>query len=230
MQIAMIRLRNISMDYGDGHEVLKHISLDLAPGSFHFLTGPSGAGKSSLLNLLSCAHRPSAGSISMFDTDITRLPHQELPRVRRKIGSVFQDFRLLEHLTVAENIGLPLRVVGEPSSLIDTKAKELLSWVGLADYADAYPKTLSGGQKQRAAIARAVINNPNLLLADEPTGNLDSRAGESVMELLHELYMNGSTICIVTHDPRYARHAHRQVYLFDGRVVSEPPLELVGAK
>jgi len=217
----MIRLRNISMDYGDGHQVLKEISLDLPPGSFHFLTGPSGAGKSSLLNLLSCTHRPSAGSISMFGQDVTRLPRHVLPSVRRKIGSVFQDFRLLDHLTIAENVALPLRVVGEPSLAQDTKVRELLSWVGLADYQDAYPRTLSGGQKQRAAIARAVINQPQLLLADEPTGNLDPELSVRFMFLFEELNRNGTTILFATHDDHLIMQCkHPVLRLQEGRLVA----------
>ena len=170
----MIECHHLSLAYQPGHEVLKSLSFKLAPGSFHFLTGPSGAGKTSLFALLSLLRRPTAGSIRMFGEEVTSLPRESLTRFRRRVGIVLQDFRLLEHLTIAENVGLPLKVMGEEPHIVEQKAHELLEWIGLEGYHDATPEVLSGGQKQRVAIARAVITKPEFLLADEPTGNLDS--------------------------------------------------------
>src|SRR5690606_38181329 len=161
------------MRYGQGAEVLHDIDFELTAGSFHFLTGPSGAGKSSLMRLLYLAHRPSMGSIFMFGKEVTALPRRALPALRRRIGVVFQDFRLLEHLTALENVMLPLRIAGGEEKVIRQHAEELLNWVGLGDKVLSLPHTLSGGEQQRVAIARAVIAKPDLLLADEPTGNVD---------------------------------------------------------
>lgn len=196
----MVRFENVGMRYGIGQEVLRNISFDLAPGSFHFLTGPSGAGKSSLLKLLFLAHRPSRGLITMFGEDVVSLPRHRLPALRRRIGVVFQDFRLLNHLSAIENVMLPLKIAGDGADLTRDHAEELLAWVGLADRMNARPPTLSGGEKQRLAIARAVINKPDLLLADEPTGNVDPEMAERLMHLFVELNKLGTTTLIATHD------------------------------
>jgi cell division transport system ATP-binding protein len=196
----MIKLERVAMGYLPGQEILKNVTLELRPGSFHFLSGASGAGKSTLLSLLSLQHRASRGLIRMFGEDVTWIPRDELPRLRRRIGIVLQDFRLLEHLTVAENVALPLKVAGEDAQEIDDKVEELLEWVGLTDYHDALPAILSGGQKQRVAIARAVITKPDLLLADEPTGNLDSELALRFMYLFEALNQTGTTVLIATHD------------------------------
>ena len=174
------------MRYGVGPEVLRDINFALAPGSFHFLTGSSGAGKTTLLKLMYLALRPTRGLIHVFDQDVSMTPRAELPGMRQRIGVVFQDFRLIDHLTAVENVALPLRVGGAQHVEIDSHVRELLSWVGLGERLDARPSTLSGGQQQRVAIARAVINRPSLLLADEPTGNVDDRIAVRLMYLFGE--------------------------------------------
>ncbi len=196
----MVRFENVGMRYGMGPEVLRDINLHLAPGSFHFLTGPSGAGKTSLLKLMYLAHRPSRGLITMFDHDLATSPRSMLPALRRRIGVVFQDFHLLDHLPAADNVALPLRIAGVDDKKAQGYAAELLAWVGLADRLKAKPPTLSGGEKQRVAIARAVIGRPSLLVADEPTGNVDPEMGERLMHLLIEMNKLGTTVVIATHD------------------------------
>tara|TARA_R110000824_G_scaffold118960_2_gene271511 strand:+ start:129240 stop:129926 length:687 start_codon:yes stop_codon:yes gene_type:complete len=196
----MIRFENVGMRYGMGPEVLRDVSFHLAPGSFHFLTGPSGAGKTSLLKLMFMASRPSRGLITMFGRDIATLPHNELPDLRRRVGVVFQEFRLLDHLTTYENVALPLKIQGRTEASYRADVRELLAWVGLGDRMQARPPTLSGGEKQRAAIARAVVAQPDLLLADEPTGNVDPEMGKRLLRLFMELNRLGTSILIATHD------------------------------
>jgi cell division transport system ATP-binding protein len=196
----MIVLKHVATGYIPGRDILRDVSLELRPGSFHFLTGASGAGKSTLLSLLSVQQRVTRGVINMFDEDVTWMPREQLPRIRRRIGIVLQDYRLLDHLTIAENVALPLKVAGERPGEMEDKVKELLEWVGLTEYHDAKPAILSGGQKQRAAIARAVITKPDLLLADEPTGNLDSELALRFMYLFEALNQTGTTVLVATHD------------------------------
>lgn len=196
----MIRCHNMSLEYLAGKPVLKHLNLHLEPGSFTFVAGASGAGKSSLLSLLSLSLKPTAGSLHLFGQDVTELTRDELPLARRKIGTVFQDYQLLNHLTVAENVALPLKIAGETPDEIEDKVKELLAWIGLDGFADVRPPLLSGGQKQRVAIARAVINKPLLILADEPTGNLDHELSMKLMHLFRSLNRVGTTIVFATHD------------------------------
>jgi cell division transport system ATP-binding protein len=183
-----------------GPEILRDVSFHLEPGSLHFLTGPSGAGKTSLLKLLFLALRPTRGFISLFGEDIATLPRSQLPGVRRRIGVVFQDFRLLNHMTTFENVAMPLRVRRLPRSQYRKDVLELLEWVGLGDRINAPPAVLSGGEQQRAAIARAVVGQPDLLLADEPTGNVDPALASRLMRLFVELNKLGTTILIATHD------------------------------
>lgn len=196
----MIRFENVGMRYGMGPEVLRDVSFHLAPGSFHFLTGPSGAGKTSLLKLMFLAHRPSRGLITMFGEDVATLPRSELPAIRRRIGVVFQEFRMLDHLTTYENVALPLKIQGRREESYRSDVEELLAWVGLGDRMNARPPTLSGGEKQRAAIARAVVAQPDLLLADEPTGNVDPEMGQRLLRLFIELNRLGTSVLIATHD------------------------------
>jgi cell division transport system ATP-binding protein len=196
----LIRFENVGMRYGTGPEVLRDVSFTLEPGTFHFLTGASGAGKSSLLRLMYLAHRPSRGLITMFGHDVASLKRAELPPLRRRIGVVFQNFRLLDHLSALDNVALPLRVAGAKESDVREHVAELLSWVGLGDHLNDRPATLSGGQQQRVAIARAVITRPSLLLADEPTGNVDDRIGMRLLHLFEELNKLGTTIVIATHN------------------------------
>jgi cell division transport system ATP-binding protein len=194
------RFENVGLRYGLGPEVLQDVTFSLATGSFHFLVGESGAGKSSLLKLLYLALKPSRGIISLFGRDIATLPRKELPALRRQIGVVFQEFRLLEHLSTFDNVALPLRVAGVKEADINRHVAELLEWVGLKDHMKARPPTLSGGQQQRVSIARAVIARPKILLADEPTGNVDDRMALRLMHLFEELNRLGTTIVIATHN------------------------------
>ncbi|WP_137388279.1 cell division ATP-binding protein FtsE [Rhodoligotrophos defluvii] len=196
----MIRLENVGLRYGKGREVLRDVSFQLAGGSFHFLTGPSGAGKTSLLRLLFLSLKPTRGAITLFNRDISALSRRQLPDLRRRIGVVFQDFRLLNHLSTFDNVALPLRVRGERVEHYRENVLELLDWVGLGDRADAFPPVLSGGEQQRAAIARAVVGRPELILADEPTGNVDPDLARRLLRLFVELNRFGSTVLIATHD------------------------------
>ena len=198
--MAMIRAQHLSMEYLPGQKILKDVSVEINEGSFHFLTGPSGAGKSTLLNLLALSIQPTEGKLSLFDTEITRQPREGLPELRRKVGTVFQDFQLLEHLSVAENVALPLKVAGEKRKEIAARVKQMLEWIGLDGYEDVKPRLLSGGQKQRVAIARAVISNPPLILADEPSGNLDRVLSKRLMYLFESLHKMGRTVIFATHD------------------------------
>ena len=223
----MIRFQNVGMRYGVGPEVLRDISLHIEPGSFHFLHGDSGAGKSSLLKLLYLAHRPSRGSISMFGEELGTLPRSRLPALRRRIGVVFQDFRLLNHLSVYENVLLPLSIAGIDDSRARTNVTELLDWVGLRPRLDDMPQTLSGGEKQRTAIARAVISKPSLLLADEPTGNVDERIGFRLIRLFEELHKTGTAVVVATHDEALAaRFPHPRMTLRDGGLNIEERLSM----
>ena len=213
----MVRFEDVALRYGTGPEILKHISLQFDPGSYHFLVGASGAGKSSLLRMMYLAQHPSAGRVTLFGRDVTELSRPETALLRRRIGVVFQDFRLLDHLTARENVSLPLQISGQAHGRSDKDVEELLTWVGLADHMDALPPTLSGGQQQRVAIARAVIGRPNLLLADEPTGNLDDRMAVRLLYLFEELNKIGTTVVIATHNESLVdRFPHPVTRLSDG--------------
>lgn len=219
---SVVRFENVGLRYGAGPEVLHDITFVLEPGSFHFLAGVSGAGKSSLLKLMYLGHRPTRGLISLFGRDIATMPHKEMPVLRRRIGVVFQDFRLVDHLSTLDNVALPLRVAGTPEEEVRDNVVELVRWVGLADQLRARPHTLSGGQKQRAAIARAVINRPSLLLADEPTGNVDDKIAMRLLYLFEELNKLGTTIVIATHNEALIdRFNHPQLRL-EGGVLTVP--------
>jgi cell division transport system ATP-binding protein len=207
----LVRFQNVGMRYGLGPEVLHDLNFQLTPGSFHFLTGPSGAGKSSLLKLLYLAHRPSRGLITMFDQSLSAVPRRRLPGLRRRIGVVFQEFMLLDHLSALDNVALPLRIAGVKRKQAEEHVAELLTWVGLAERMHAKPPTLSGGEKQRVAIARAVIARPALLLADEPTGSVDPDMGRRLMHLFLELNKIGTTLVIATHDESMIREFGKPV-------------------
>ena len=207
----MVRFENVALRYGHGPEVLRDISFHLEPGSFHFLTGPSGAGKTSLLRLLYLAQRAARGKITIFGRDLTATSRDELPALRRRIGVVFQNFRLLNHLSALDNTALPLRIAGAKKQEIEEHVTELLNWVGLSDQLHAYPPTMSDGEKQRVAIARAVIGRPNLLLADEPTGNVDPERGVQILHLFEELNKIGTTVVIATHDQSLVSHLDHPV-------------------
>ncbi len=196
----IVRFEGVGMRYGRSPEVLQDVSFELQPGSFHFLTGPSGAGKSSLLKLIYLAHRPSRGRVSLFGRDVLAVPRREAPELRRRIGVVFQEYRLLDHISVFDNAALPLRLAGAKPSSYQGDVAELLTWVGLGRRFTALPPTLAGGEKQRLAIARAVVGRPDILLADEPTGNLDRAMGLRILRLLIELNRLGATILVASHD------------------------------
>jgi cell division transport system ATP-binding protein len=222
----MIRFESVSLRYGSGTprqtEVLHDITFQVPEGGFRWLMGPSGAGKTSLMRMVYLAVRPTRGSLFIQGTDIGRAERRSLPRLRRRIGVVFQDFRLLPHLTAFDNVALPLRIAGRPEGQIRADVAEMLRWVGLAGKMDQRPQQLSGGEQQRVAIARAVISRPSLLLADEPTGNLDDGQAERLMQLLRELNRLGTTAIVATHNESLvARHPARALRLDAGRLVSD---------
>ena len=196
----IVQFDNVGLRYGTDPEVLSNISFTLFPGSFYFLTGASGAGKTSLLKLLYLAQRPSRGAIRMFGQDIVTMPRADLPNFRRKLGVVFQDFRLVPHLSAFDNVALPLRVSGMAESDITKPVNDMLDWVGLEHRRAAQPATLSGGEQQRVAIARAVIGRPDMLIADEPTGNVDPEMALKLLRLFESLNRLGTTVIVATHD------------------------------
>jgi cell division transport system ATP-binding protein len=205
--------------YGLGPEVLRDLSFHIEPHSFQFLTGPSGAGKTSLLRLLFLSLRPTRGLITAFGSDVATMTKDDLATHRRGIGIVFQDFRLLDHMTTYENVALPFRVMGREEDSYRQEVIELLHWVGLGQRMDALPPVLSGGEKQRAAIARAVIARPQLLLADEPTGNVDPNLAERLLRLFIELNKSGTTVLIATHDIQLMdQYDAKRLVLHEGRL------------
>lgn len=227
----MIRFEHVGLRYGIGPEVLSDISFALEPGSFHFLTGPSGAGKTSLMRLMYLGRRPTRGLVSMFGQNINGLTREQLTPIRQRIGVVFQDFRLLNHMSAFDNVALPLRIQGKPEKEINENVKELLEWVGLGDHMHVLPNTMSGGQQQRIAIARAVITRPRLLLADEPTGNLDDEIGYRLMNLFEQLNRMGTTIVIASHDQMMIeRFSHGKLVLDDGKLTTEAPKHWLARK
>ena len=223
---TLIKLEGVTkVFYTDEVEThaLAGIHLEIRNGEYLAIAGPSGCGKSTLLSILGLLDSPTDGTYVLNGRPVANLSAADRARTRnREIGFIFQSFNLIGDLTVFENVELPLTYRGMKAAERKQRVEAALERVGMAHRAKHLPSQLSGGQQQRVAVARAVAGEPVILLADEPTGNLDSKSGESVMELLHELYMTGATICMVTHDPRYARHADRSIHLFDGRVVDEP--------
>lgn len=221
--IGVLRLENVAMRYGRGPEVLQDVNLELAAGDFRFLTGASGAGKSTLLRLLYLAERPTRGRVSIFGRDVAAVARRDLPNLRRQIGVVFQEFRLLDHLSALDNVALPLRVGGAEEPVIREHVVDLLRWVGLEDHINTRPSHLSGGQQQRIAIARAVITRPSLLLADEPTGNVDDSIGLRLLHLFEELNRLGTTVVIATHNAALIeRFGYPTILLRDGRLSQRP--------
>jgi cell division transport system ATP-binding protein len=215
----VIRFENVGLRYGMGPEILRDLTFRIEPQSFQFLTGPSGAGKTSLIRLMFMSIRPTRGLIRVFDRDLSVIGKQELPELRRKIGVVFQDFRLLSHLTTYENVALPLRVLGKEESEYRADVIELLKWVGLGDRMHVLPPVLSGGEKQRAAIARALITRPDVLLADEPTGNVDPPLARRLLRLFIELNKLGTSVVIATHDIALLEQVDaRRLVLADGEL------------
>ena len=221
----MVRLDGVGLEFGQPgttNRVLQGVSFSIAEGGFRWLLGPSGAGKTSLLRLLHLAVRPTEGRLALLGQDIGAAARSRLPVLRRRIGMVFQDFRLLPHLSAFDNVALPLRLAGRPEGQVRVDAVELLSWVGLSRKLQSRPAELSGGEQQRVAIARAVVARPLLLLADEPTGNLDDPQAERLMQLLHEMNRLGTTVVVATHNAGLvSRHPAHTLRLLDGRLVRD---------
>jgi len=216
----LIEFSDVGLRYGNGPEILRDLTFTIEPGTFHFLTGPSGAGKTSLLRLLLLSLKPTRGRVTMFGEDVANLSQDALLQMRRHIGIVFQEFRLLDHLTTYENVALPLRVLGQAEGEYRNNVTELLEWVGLGERMDALPSLLSGGEKQRAAIARAVIARPKVLLADEPTGNVDPDLSSRLVHLFAELNRTlGMTIILATHElPLLERFPYPRMVLTKGEL------------
>ena len=218
--MTIVQFENVGLRYGIGPEVLRDVTFEIPDNSFQFLTGPSGAGKTSLLKLLFLSLKPSRGLIRIFNRDAATLSKDELLKLRRRIGIVFQEFRLLEHLTTFENVALPLRVAGREEAKYRADVKELLEWVGLGDKLNVLPPILSGGEKQRVAIARALISQPKILLADEPTGNVDPPLAKRLLRLFQELHRSGTSVVIATHDINLMdQFDARRLILKEGRLL-----------
>jgi len=216
----IVRFQGVSLRYGEGPAVLRGLDFALAPGSFHFVTGASGAGKTSLLRLMALAARPSEGRVEVFGRDVAALPPQARPALRRRIGMVFQELRLLDHLSVYDNAALPLRISGGRPGAYRADVAELLNWVGLGERMQDMPPTLAGGEQQRLVIARAVVNRPEIILADEPTGNVDHEMALRLFRLFVELNRLGTTVLIATHDQDLVARANKPVlHLQGGRLV-----------
>lgn len=225
---AIIEMQNVGIRYGQGVEVLSDIKLSLKRGSFHFLTGRSGAGKTSLLSMMYLAQKPSRGIVSVFGKNVNFTNRDSLAMLRRKIGVVFQDFRLLDHLSAFDNVALPLRVCGMDEKEVKKRVTELLQWVELDKHLKAPASTLSGGEKQRVAIARAVINRPELLLADEPTGNVDNDIAAKLMKLFVELNKLGTTVVIATHSEKLiSDFAYPRLHLQNKNLRVYRPIDVV---
>ncbi len=224
----IVDMQNVSIRYGSNPEVLSDIKLSLARGSFHFLTGKSGAGKTSLLSLMYLALKPYLGTVTVFGTNVGFASRDTMALMRRRIGVVFQDFRLLEHLSAYDNVAVPLRIRGMSENEIRKRVKELLMWVELDKSMDKICATLSGGEKQRVAIARAVINRPDMLLADEPTGNVDDDIAQKLMKLFVELNRLGTTVVIATHSQELINnYNYPRIHLENKNLKIFPPLRRV---
>ena len=216
----MIDFINVSKTYPNGTHALYGITLSIDKGEFVFIVGASGAGKSTFLKLIMHEETPTSGKIVINDTDVTKLRRSKVPYMRRHMGIVFQDFRLIDKMNVFDNVAFAMRAVGKPSAVIKKRVPYVLELVGLKDKMKNRPSELSGGEQQRVSLARALVNNPEIIIADEPTGNLDSRMGAEVMELLHRLNKeDGRTIVMVTHNEEQAKQTSRTIRFFDGRQV-----------
>jgi cell division transport system ATP-binding protein len=217
----MIRFENVSKVYKGDVVALREVSAEVQKGEFIFLVGPSGSGKSTFLRLLLREEQATSGRIVVAGRDISQLSHWKVPQLRRNIGCVFQDFKLLPNKTVYENVAFAMEVIGRPRHVVRTQVPQVLDLVGLAKKAGRFPSELSGGEQQRVSIARAFVNRPLIVLADEPTGNLDSATGASIMELIRELNAAGATIIMITHDAGLAAQLPRRLRMLDGQVVSD---------
>ena len=220
----MLRLEHVALRYGEGPEVLRNVNLTLQRGEFVFVTGPSGAGKTSLLRMLALLHMPSAGRFTLFGEDVAQLRRDRLAGVRRRIGMVFQDVRLIDHLSAFDNVALPLRINGGQNEQIGSFVSEMLTWLGLGDAIHAKPDSLSMGQRQLVSVARAVITRPNLLLADEPTSNMDGKLARRLMHLFTQLCKLGTTVLLSTHsEDLIERYPHPILHLVDRRLRGPAP-------
>lgn len=217
-----VRLSGVGFGYVGAPDVLRDVNLILPRGSFHFLTGPSGAGKSSLLRLLTLADQPRTGTLRLFGSDVTRIDRRDIPAFRRRMGVVFQDFRLLDHLSAFDNVALPLRLAGGSEAEYADDVREMLKWVGLGRRMEARPPALSGGEKQRLAIARAVITRPGLIVADEPTGSVDAVMADKLLRLFQSLNKLGATVLIASHDEALAQRSGARVLRLEAGRLSEP--------
>lgn len=223
MSDVIAELVGLGHQYDEGPEIFKGVTFNIEKSSFHFLTGPSGSGKSSLLRILYLGLKPTWGNLKLFGEDPLKMNTLTLPLLRQKLGVVFQEFKLLDHLNVVDNVSLPLRVRGIDAKRGHKQAQELLDWVGLGDCLRSYPSALSGGQKQRVAIARAVITRPQLLLADEPTGNVDDEMAMKLLYLFEELNKMGTAIIIATHNPRLLeKSSYPQLVIQEGTIMTIP--------
>ncbi len=218
----MIEFINVSKVYNNGTEALHHIDLKVPKGEFVFIVGSSGAGKSTFLKLITCEERPSSGQILLDGMDISRLRKGKIPYVRRKMGMVFQDFRLIDHMTVYDNVAFAMRVVGSSGRSIRKRVPYILSLVGLQHKAKHYPTELSGGERQRVGLARALVNNPELIIADEPTGNIDPALSFEIVDLLNEINRRGTTVLMVTHEHSLVKHFHKRIIqIHSGQIVAD---------
>ena len=218
----MIEFRNVTKIYNNGTEALHNVNLKVEKGEFVFIVGSSGAGKSTFLKLITCEERPNSGQIIVDGTDVSRLRKGKIPYVRRKMGMVFQDFRLIDHMTVYDNVAFAMRVVGAPSSSIKKRVPYILSLVGLQHKAKHYPTELSGGERQRVGLARALVNNPSMISADEPTGNIDPALSFEIVDLLSEINRRGTTVLMVTHEHSLVKHFHKRIIqIHSGEIVAD---------
>ena len=218
----MIELKNVTKTYPDGTKALKNVDLTIQDGEFVFIVGASGAGKTTLSKLLLCEERVTGGKLVIDGFDLAKMPRYKIPRLRRRLGIVFQDFRLLPNLTVYENIAFAMHVVGEPRRVIKNRVMRFLKLVGLEDKAMSYPRQLSGGEQQRVAIARAVINNPGIIIADEPTGNIDPLMSIEMIQLLIKINKLGKTVVVITHEKSIVDYFNKRVItISDGKVTSD---------
>ena len=217
----MIELENVSMTYPGGNEALKNVNINIEKGEFVFIVGSSGSGKTTLFRLLLKEMDPTAGNITVAGYDYGKMRKKDVPKLRRRIGVVFQNFRLLKDRTIYENVAFAQRVIQTPGRYIRRRVPAMLTLVGLADKYKSYPKELSGGEQQRVAMARALVNNPDIILADEPTGNLDSASSKEILQILKNMHEQGKTVILITHDNGIAAQARRVVRIIDGKIESD---------
>lgn len=218
----MIEFRNVSKVYNNGTEALHNINLNVEKGEFVFIVGSSGAGKSTFLKLITCEERPNEGQVIIDGQDVSHIRKGKIPYVRRKMGLVFQDFRLIDHMTVYDNVAFAMRVVGASPKTIKKRVPYILSLVGLQHKAKHYPTEMSGGERQRVGLARALVNNPSMIIADEPTGNIDPALSFEIVDLLSEINRRGTTVLMVTHEHSLVKHFHKRIIqIHSGEIVAD---------